>query len=62
MRYWLVNQNQTYRHEVPGGYMWSPKVKASGHANAFYDFTRQKWGQSNFLVGLAPYLILFSLR
>src|SRR5947208_258708 len=25
MRYWWVNQNQTYRHEVQGGYLWSPK-------------------------------------
>jgi putative restriction endonuclease len=41
MRYWWVNQNQTYRHEVPGGYLWSPKVKTNGHANAFYDFMRE---------------------
>ena len=41
MRYWWVNQNQTYRHEVHGGYMWSPKVKTNGHANAFYDFMRE---------------------
>src|SRR2546421_4514512 len=25
MRYWWVNHNQTYRHEVQGGYLWSPK-------------------------------------
>ena len=25
MRYWWVNQNQTYQHEVAGGYLWSPK-------------------------------------
>ena len=30
MRYWWVNQKQTYRSEVPGGYMWSPKVKNNG--------------------------------
>jgi putative restriction endonuclease len=41
MRYWWVNQKQTYRHEVPGGYMWSPKRKANGHANPFYDFMRE---------------------
>lgn len=41
MRYWWVNQKQTYRHEVPGGYMWSPKRKANGHSNAFYDFMRE---------------------
>jgi putative restriction endonuclease len=41
MRYWWVNQNQTYRHEVPGGYLWSPKRKASGSRNPFYDFMRE---------------------
>jgi putative restriction endonuclease len=41
MRYWWVNQNQTYRHEVRGGYLWSPKRKANGAANAFYDFMRE---------------------
>ena len=37
MRYWWVNQNQTYRHEVPGGYLWSPFRKADGSRNHFYD-------------------------
>lgn len=41
MRYWWVNQNQTYRHEVPGGYMWSPKRKSNGHRNPFYEFMRE---------------------
>lgn len=41
MRYWWVNQNQTYRHEVPGGYLWSPKRKADGHRNPFYEFMRE---------------------
>jgi putative restriction endonuclease len=41
MRYWWVNQNQTYRHEVPGNYLWSPKRKANGDSNAFYDFMRE---------------------
>jgi putative restriction endonuclease len=41
MRYWWVNQNQTYRHEVPGGYLWSPKRKTNGHRNPFYDFMRE---------------------
>ena len=30
VRYWWVNQNQTYRHEVAGGYLWSPKRNANG--------------------------------
>jgi hypothetical protein len=41
MRYWWVNQNQTYRHEVAGGYLWSPKVKRDGRRNAFYEFMRE---------------------
>jgi hypothetical protein len=41
MRFWWVNQNQTYRHEVPGGYLWSPKRKRNGHLNAFYEFMRE---------------------
>lgn len=34
--YWWVNQNQTYSHEVGGGYLWSPKVNANGARNQFY--------------------------
>jgi hypothetical protein len=41
LRYWWVNQNQTYRHEVAGGYLWSPKRKANGHINPFYAFMRE---------------------
>lgn len=41
MRYWWVNQNQTYRHEVGGGYLWSPKRKANQARNPFYDFMRE---------------------
>lgn len=26
---------------MPGGYLWSPKRKANGHANPFYDFMRE---------------------
>lgn len=37
MNHWWVNQNQTYAHEVGGGYLWSPKVKANGSRNRFYD-------------------------
>lgn len=37
MNYWWVNQNQTYVHEVGGGYLWSPKVNANGRQNRFYD-------------------------
>ena len=41
MRYWWVNQNQTYRHEVTGGYLWSPKRNANGARNPFYESMRE---------------------
>jgi hypothetical protein len=37
MRYWWVNQNQTYKFEVPGGFLWSPKTRADGGRNHFYE-------------------------
>ena len=40
MRYWWVNQNQTYRAEVRGSFMWSPKRNANGARNQFYDNMR----------------------
>jgi len=40
MRTWWVNQNQTYRHEIGGGYLWSPKRKANNHRNHYYDTMR----------------------
>lgn len=36
MRYWWVNQNKTYKAEVGGGYMWSPKVNKNGAYNQYY--------------------------
>jgi hypothetical protein len=41
MRFWWVNQNQTYRHEVDGGYIWSPKRNANGGRNPFYESMRE---------------------
>jgi hypothetical protein len=41
MRYWWVNQNQTYRHEVGGGYLWSPKRKTNDQRNPFYESMRE---------------------
>lgn len=41
MRYWWVNQNQTYRHEIEGGYLWSPKRKTNNQRNPFYEFMRE---------------------
>ena len=40
MRHWWVNQNQTYKAEVPGGFLWSPKTKADGAKNHFYENMR----------------------
>jgi hypothetical protein len=41
MRYWWVNQNQTYRAEIRGNFMWSPKANANGVRNPFYDNMRR---------------------
>ncbi|RUO97688.1 HNH endonuclease signature motif containing protein [Hyphomicrobium sp.] len=41
MRYWWVNQNQTYRFEAKGGYLWSPKRNANGARNPFYETMRE---------------------
>lgn len=52
MPYWWVNQNQTYRHEIEGGYLWSPKRKANNQRNPFYESMRE----------VAPGDIIFSFR
>jgi putative restriction endonuclease len=36
-RFWWVNQNQTFQYEFSGGYLWSPKTKANGNRNRFYE-------------------------
>jgi HNH endonuclease len=41
MRYWWVNQNQTFRQEIGGGYLWSPKRNANGGRNPFYESMRE---------------------
>ena len=41
MSYWWVNQNQTYRHEIDGGYLWSPKRKTNDQRNPFYESMRE---------------------
>jgi HNH endonuclease len=40
-RYWWVNQNQTFRQESTGGYLWSPKRTKSGARIRFYDNMRE---------------------
>ena len=52
MRFWWVNQNQTFKQEFEGGYLWSPKRKSNGHRNAFYDYMRD----------VAPGDIVFSFK
>ena len=56
MRYWWVNQNQTYRAEVRGNFMWSPKTNAKGGGNPFYDFMRE--AQPGDLVFSSPTRVL----
>jgi len=41
MRYWWVNQNQTYKHEVAGGYLWSPQRRRDGARHPFYESMRE---------------------
>jgi len=38
--YWWVNQNKTYKDEVHGGFLWSPKVRSDGARNQFYDYMK----------------------
>ena len=40
MRFWWVNQNQTFDQEFGGGYLWSPKRNANGARNPFYEYMR----------------------
>jgi hypothetical protein len=37
LKYWWVNQNQTYKEEVGGGFLWSPKLSKGGRRNQFYE-------------------------
>ncbi len=39
--HWWVNQNQTYKHETQGGFLWSPKANANGAYNQFYENMRR---------------------
>lgn len=41
MKFWWVNQNQTFSHEVDGGYLWSPKRKSNNALNPYYEFMRE---------------------
>lgn len=41
MRFWWVNQNQTAKQEIAGGYMWSPKTSKGGRYNRYYENMRE---------------------
>ena len=41
VRFWWASQNQTYRQETEGGYLWSPKRNKDGGFNPFYEFMRE---------------------
>jgi putative restriction endonuclease len=41
MRYWWVNQNQTFDHETRGGYLWCPQRKNDNTRNHFYECMRE---------------------
>ena len=51
MRYWWVNQNQTYRWEFRGNFVWSLKANANGARNQPYENVRH----------VAPGDVVFSL-
>lgn len=40
-RHWWVNQNQTWRQEQQGDYIWSPVRSRGGRRNPYYDFMRE---------------------
>ena len=35
--FWWVNQKQTWRYEIPGEYLWSPKLNKRGQHLEYYD-------------------------
>jgi putative restriction endonuclease len=40
-RYWWVNHKKTSKHELGGGYLWSPKQNKNGTYNQFYSNMRE---------------------
>ena len=41
MKYWWVNHNKTWKHEVGGGYIWSPQLDASGKTQYHWENMRR---------------------
>jgi hypothetical protein len=58
MRYWWVNKNQTYRHEVQGGYLWSPNVRCRAQEPRLtekpFDYARGQWWRKMSKPGPTP--------
>lgn len=52
MRFWWVNQNQTFEQEFRGGYLWSPKRNKNGARSQYYENMRE----------VAPGDVIFSFR
>jgi hypothetical protein len=40
-QYWWVNHKQTWRQEIEGQYLWSPKTNSNGARNEFYNNMRR---------------------
>lgn len=40
MKYWWVNHKKTSKHEIAGGFLWSPMRNKNGARNQFYDNMR----------------------
>jgi putative restriction endonuclease len=40
-RFWWVNHKQTFTQEVGGNYIWSPRARADGGRNEFYENMRR---------------------
>lgn len=41
MKYWWVNHNKTWKHEIEGGYIWSPKLDAAGKTQYHWETMKQ---------------------
>ena len=39
-QFWWVNHKQTFRQEIDGQYLWSPKTQSNGARSQFYDNMR----------------------
>jgi len=40
-KYWWVNQNQTFKQEFEGGYLWSPRKNRNGGYSHYYENMRE---------------------